>query len=327
MKQVPLAPTVYHDIPVESKTMQSTNTIFLVRPSSFSFNTKTSISNTFQAPLSESKETIQQKVLSEFDEFANTLTAKGIQVHVFDDTEFPEKPDAIFPNNWISFHPDGTLILYPMLAPNRRPEKREDIVTFFKNNYSVQTLLDLTHYEKDNSFLEGTGSIVFDHVHKIAYATLSPRTHKALFLSVCDYLHYQPVCFHAFDKSEIPIYHTNVMMCIAKHFAVICLDSIADKSDRAMLVNQLKDSGHQIIDISFEQMNQFACNMLSLQTINDKEILVLSQSAFDSLNGTQKKEIEQFVELLPMSIPTIETIGGGSARCMIAEVFLQAKEK
>ena len=322
-----IAQRVYHNMPVESTTMQSTNTIFLIKPSSFTFNSETSISNTFQAPLPESKETIQQKVLAEFDAFANTLTANGIQVHIFDDTLFPNKPDAIFPNNWISFHQDGTVILYPMLAENRRPERREEIVTFFKNNYSVQSLLDLTHYENDNSFLEGTGSIVFDHVHKIAYAALSPRTHKALFLTVCDYLHYQPVCFHAFDKSGIPIYHTNVMMCIAKHFAVICLDSITDKSDRTILVDQLKDTGHQIIDISFEQVNHFAGNMLSLQTNNDKEILVLSQSAFDSLSGTQKKEIEQFVELLSISIPTIETIGGGSARCMISEVFLQPKEK
>ncbi len=324
---MPLASTVYYDMPVESKTIQSTNTIFLVKPSSFTFNTETSISNTFQAPLSESKETIQRKVLAEFDAFANTLTAKGVQVHVFDDTVLPEKPDAIFSNNWISFHPDGTLILYPMLAPNRRHERREDIVAFFKNNYSVHRLLDLSHFEKDNKFLEGTGSIVFDHIHKIAYAALSPRTHKALFLTVCDYLHYKPVCFHAFDKSKIPIYHTNVIMCIAKHFAVICLDSITDKSEKAILVKQLKDTGLQIIDISFEQMNHFAGNMLSLQTNNDKEILVLSLSAFDSLSGIQKKEIEKYVELLPISIPTIETIGGGSARCMIAEVFLQVKEK
>ncbi len=321
------AQTVYHKMPVESKTMQSTNTIFLVRPSSFSFKTETSISNTFQDPLSASKETIQQKVLAEFDAFTNKLTAKGIQVHIFDDTLFPNKPDAIFPNNWISFHQDGTVILYPMLAHNRRPERREEIVTFFKNNYSVQSLLDLTQYEKDNLFLEGTGSIVFDHIHKIAYAALSPRTHKELFLTVCDYLHYKPVSFHAFDNSGIPIYHTNVMMCITKNFAVICLDSIPDNIERAMLVNQLKNTGNEIVKISYEQMNQFAGNMLALQTNDNKEILVLSQSAFDSLNSTQKKEIEKYVALLPMSIPTIETIGGGSARCMIAEVFLQAKEK
>ena len=285
-----IAQRVYHNMPVESTTMQSTNTIFLIKPSSFTFNSETSISNTFQAPLSESKETIQQKVLAEFDAFANKLTAKGIQVHVFNDTVFPEKPDAIFPNNWISFHQDGTLILYPMLAHNRRHERREDILAFFKNNFSIKRLLDLTQYEKDNLFLEGTGSIVFDHIHKIAYAALSPRTHKALFLTVCDYLNYKPVCFHAFDENGIPIYHTNVMMCITKHFAVICLDSIADKSEKAMLVNQLKNTDLHIINISPEQMNHFAGNMLSLQTNNDKKILVLSQCAFDSLSGTQKKD-------------------------------------
>lgn len=311
----------------ENKPMQSTNTIFLVRPSTFAFNKETFISNKFQFEIVESKESIQQKVLAEFDAFANTLSARGIQVHVFEDTIFPEKPDAIFPNNWVSFHEDGTMILYPMLALNRRLERREDIQTFFKNNFIIHRLLDLTMYEKDNRFLEGTGSIVFDHIHQVAYAAVSPRTDKDLFLLVCDYLHYKPICFHAFDKSEIAIYHTNVMMCIGKFFAVICLECIADKTERALLVNQLKFTGHQLIDISFEQMYHFAGNMLCLQTNENKEILVLSQSACDELTEIQKKEIEKHVELLPLSIPTIETIGGGSARCMIAEIFLQPKEK
>lgn len=303
--------------------MQSTNKIFLVRPSIFAFNTETSISNTFQIQLLESKEAIQQKVLAEFDAFANTLTSKGIQVYVFDDTILPEKPDAVFPNNWISFHENGSVILYPMLAHNRRHERREDILEFLKRNFIINNLLDLTIYEKENRFLEGTGSIVFDHIHKVAYAGLSPRTDKQLFLFVCDYLHYKPVCFHSFDKGGKAIYHTNVMMCIGEHFAVICLDSISNKNEKALVVNQLKETGHQIVEITFEQMNHFAGNMLSLQTNESKEILVLSQSAFDSLTYMQKMEIEQFVELTPLTITTIETIGGGSARCMIAEIFLQ----
>ena len=305
--------------------MQSTNKIFLVRPSIFAFNTETSISNTFQIQLPESKEIIQQKVLSEFDAFATSLIAKGVQVHVFDDTLFPEKPDAVFPNNWISFHEDGSVILYPMLAQNRRHERREDILEFFKKNYTIHNLLDLSIYEKEDRFLEGTGSIVFDHVHKIAYAGLSPRTDKELFLSVCNYLHYKPVCFHALDKNGKAIYHTNVMMCMGEHFSVICLDSISNKDEKALVVNQLKDTGHQIVDITYEQMNHFAGNMLSLQTNENKEILVLSQTAFECLTDRQKMEIGQYIELVPLTIKTIETIGGGSARCMMAEIFLQPK--
>ncbi len=302
--------------------MQTTKNILLVRPSNFIFNSETAASNAFQNDVNESEEATKQKALQEFEQFAATLKSKGVNVHVFDDTQYPEKPDAIFPNNWVTFHSDGTVILYPMFAPNRRHERRQDIIDSIKRNFIITNVLDLSKYEKDNRFLEGTGSIVFDRENKIAYACLSPRTDKELFVRVCDYLHCKPVYFHSHDKNGKEIYHTNVMMCIAEKFSVICLDSITDKKERELVSQSLKDTAHQIIDISFEQMNNFAGNMLALQTNSNKNILALSQSAFDGLTTLQKSEIEKYCELVPLSIKTIETIGGGSARCMIAELFL-----
>ena len=302
--------------------MQIAKNILLVRPSNFVFNSETAVSNAFQKEVKESEEAIKQKVLKEFEKFVITLKSKGVNVFVFDDTQYPEKPDAVFPNNWASFHSDGTVILYPMFAPNRRHERRQDIIDSLKKNFKITHTLDLSAYESENRYLEGTGSIVFDRQNKIAYACLSPRTDKELFNEVCDYLHYKPVCFRAHDKDGKEIYHTNVMMCIGEKFSVICLDSISDKQERELVFESLTNAGHQIIDITFEQMNNFAGNMLAIQTNDNKSILVLSQSSFDSLTTAQKNKIEKYCELVPLSIKTIETIGGGSARCMIAELFL-----
>ena len=307
--------------------MQTTKNILLIRPSNFVFNSETEASNAFQIKVSESEDVIKQKAFAEFEAFASTLKSKGVNVFVFDDTQLPAKPDAIFPNNWVTFHSDGTVILYPMFAHNRRHERRQDIIESLRKNFKVTNVVDLSKYEKENRFLEGTGSIVFDHDSKIAYACLSPRTDKELFIRVCDYLHYKPVYFHSHDKSGKEIYHTNVMMCIGETFAAICLDSITDKQERENVSQSITDTGHQIIDITFEQMNHFAGNMLSIQTNNNKNILALSQSSFDSLTINQRQEIEKFCELVPLSIKTIETIGGGSARCMIAEVFLKPTEQ
>lgn len=304
--------------------MQTTKNILLIRPSNFVFNSETAFSNAFQNEVKESEETIKQKVFMEFEEFATTLKSKGANVFVFDDTNYPEKPDAVFPNNWVSFHSDGTVILYPMFAHNRRNERRKDIIDSLKKNFKVTNILDLSTYEKENRFLEGTGSIVLDRQNKIAYACLSPRTDKELFDKVCDYLHYKPICFHAHDKGGKEIYHTNVMMCIGEKFSVICLDSISDKKERELVFESLANTGHQVIDITFEQTNNFAGNMLAIQISDNKNILALSQSSFDSLTTNQKNELEKYGELVPLSIKTIETIGGGSARCMIAEVFLPA---
>ncbi len=305
--------------------MQTTNNILLIRPSCFVFNTETAASNAFQIKPNESDDVVKKFALTEFERFAETLKNKGVNVFIFDDTEFPQKPDAIFPNNWITFHPDGNVILYPMYARNRRCERRQDIIDALRIKFEITSITDLSVYEKDSKFLEGTGSIVFDHNSKVAYACLSARTDKELFITVCSLLNYKPVFFRADDKFGKEIYHTNVMMCIGNKFAVVCLDSISDKMEKEFVSHSLINSGHQIIEISFEQMNSFAGNMLELNTNQNKNILVLSQTAFDILESKQKTEIEKFCELVPVSINTIETIGGGSARCMIAEIFLKPK--
>lgn len=305
--------------------MQSTKNILLIRPSSFVFNPETAASNAFQIKPSDSEDLVKQKVFAEFEAFVSTLQLKGVNVFVFNDTHYPIKPDAIFPNNWVTFHPDGTVILYPMFAPNRRYERRQDIIDLLKKNFNINHVLDLSKYEKEQRFLEGTGSMVFDHNNKIAYACLSPRTDKNLLLSVCDYLQYKPIYFYAHDPDGKEIYHTNVMMCIGEKFAVICLNSITDKQEREKVSQLLSNTGHQIIDITFKQMNNFAGNMLAIQTNNNQSILALSQSSFDSLTPNQRQEIEKFCDLVPLSIYTIETIGGGSARCMISEIFLKSK--
>lgn len=294
-----------------------------MRPSGFVFNEQTATSNAFQIKPSEAQEIISQKVQREFEQFVHTLKSNGINALVFDDTPEPIKPDAIFPNNWVTFHEDGTVILYPMCTPNRQHERRLDIIETLKQQFSVNAVLDLSAYEKEGKFLEGTGSIVFDHVNKMAYACLSPRTDKWLFEKVCAHLGYQAISFFAHDQNGTEIYHTNVMMCIGNGFAVVCLESISDKTERDNLLQQLSNTQHQIVDIGFEQMNQFSGNMLEVKTTKNTSLLVMSQSTFNALSKKQKEQLQRYCELLPMSIPTIETIGGGSARCMMAEVFLE----
>lgn len=302
--------------------MQTTSNILLVRPASFGFNHQTSESNAFQHSINESHAAIQQKVNEEFNGFVATLQAKGLNVIVADDTKNPIKPDAIFPNNWTSFHADGTVVLYPMFAPNRRLERRLDIIETLKKQFKVTAIIDLAVYESDYKFLEGTGSIVFDHDNKIAYACLSPRTHQELLLQLCHYINYTPHYFFAYDENGKEIYHTNVMMCIGEKFAVICLQSITSINERHAVLTSLTKTGHEIIDISLEQMNHFAGNMLALQSGTGERLLALSQSAYDSLTLQQKEQLAKYCEFIPLPITTIETIGGGSARCMIAELFL-----
>lgn len=305
--------------------MQTTKNILLVRPSNFIFNTQTAESNAFQNTVHQDIETTRLKVFNEFEEFARKLKSKNVNVLVFDDTPTPAKPDAVFPNNWITFHPDGKVILYPMLAKNRRHEKRQDIIESLEKQFEITDIIDLSKYEQENKFLEGTGSVVFDHEHKIAYACLSPRTDKELFLKVAHDLQYKPIYFHARDEMGVEIYHTNVMMSVGEKFAVIYMDGISDEKEKELVYASLTQTGHEVIEISSKQMNHFAGNMLSIQTNDKKNILVLSQSAFESLTDAQKNTLKKYCELFPLSIDTIETIGGGSARCMIAEVFLKPK--
>jgi len=311
-----------------SAQQQSTNSILMVRPANFGVNIQTSETNYFQKELKgTTPEQLRNLALQEFDLMAETLKAKGVDVNVINDTQLPVKPDAVFPNNWVSFHPDGKVILYPMLTPNRLAEIRTDIIDSLKTKFEIAETIDFSKEHYNKKYLEGTGSIIFDHVNKVAYACLSPRTDKDLFIKVSDYLGYKPVYFHSYDKDNKAIYHTNVMMCIGSRFAVVCLSSVTDEKEKKQLVESLTKSGHEIVDITFEQLNNFAGNMLELKTKNGKTILAMSQSAYNSLDSSQKTALEKFTEIVPLSIKTIETIGGGSVRCMIAEVYSKSIKK
>ncbi len=303
--------------------MQAAQNILLIRPQNFRYNVETAASNEFQNEAdSESENSIKQLALAEFDRFAETLRSKGVNVLVFEDTNEPAKPDAVFPNNWVSFHADGTVILYPMCAESRRNERRTDIIEKLGKDFQIEKIIDLSHFENEDRFLEGTGSIVFDHVNKNAYACLSPRTDEKIFTETSQTLGYTPISFQAVDAKGRAIYHTNVMMCIGVGFAVICLESIENSEEKAQVVKALEEGGLEIVDINFDQMNRFAGNMLAVSGTNGKTFLVLSQSAFDALRQEQIAVLEKYCELLPIPIPTIETIGGGSARCIMAEIFL-----
>lgn len=305
---------------------QYTSNIMMVRPASFQFNFETAVSNAFQKTLDGlSDEEIKQKAIEEFDNYVIKLKANNIIVNVFQDTIAPAKPDAIFPNNWISMHENGRVFLYPMNTENRRLEIRPEIIDELKSTYIINDVVDLTSSINDNKFLEGTGSIIFDHLHKIAYACLSPRTDKDLFVQYCNIIGYEPICFISTDKHNNLVYHTNVMLTIGDKFAVICMSSIKDINEQNFVRNKLESTEHEIIDITFEQMNAFAGNMLQVINKEEKTFLVMSETAFNSLTDMQKAQIEKHTNILSVAIPTIETIGGGSARCMLAEIFLKEK--
>ena len=303
-----------------------TSSILLIRPTNFGFNKETASSNSFQKSSNDNNLTDVSKIaLAEFNHFADTLAQHGIVTIIIDDTPLPIKPDAVFPNNWISTHSDGTIVLYPMFAPNRRMERRADIVAHLKDNYVVTRIIDWSHYENQGIFLEGTGSIVFDHKHKTAFACSSPRTNKELFLKLCEMLHYTPVYFKAVDAQLNEIYHCNVVMNIGEHSAIVCFDCIPSPQEKALVIDVLKKNKLEIIPITIDQMMQFAGNMLSVQNHQKESFLVMSQTAFQSLSIKQKQEINRYAQCLPIDIPTIESIGGGSARCMMAEIFLPEK--
>jgi len=305
--------------------VQSTRNVLLIRSQNFGYNLETAESNKFQNHTAdEDARAIKELALMEFDQFAEDMHSKGINIRVVEDTDFPQKPDAVFPNNWVSFHGDGTIILYPMCAENRRSERRMDIIESLKSEFRIEKIVDLSLFENEGRFLEGTGSLVFDHANKTAYACISPRTDAELFANISQTLGYQPISFHAVDANGRAIYHTNVMMCVGPGFAVVCLKSIKDESEKTTVIETLKKGGLEIVDILFEQMNRFAGNMLSVSGENGKTFLVLSTNALGSFTNEQKATLEKYCELLPVSIPTIETHGGGGARCMIAEVFLPA---
>jgi hypothetical protein len=298
----------------------------MIRPARFGYNPETQGTNAFQAELRLDAGDIQGLAAVEFDGVVETLQNAGVNVLLFDDTPEPEKPDAVFPNNWVSFHDNGTVVLYPMFAEARRNERRMDILEILSREFQVNEVIDLSGYETGKCFLEGTGSIVFDHPHCLAYACLSARTDEALLNDLCERLDYHAVVFSSIDREHRPIYHTNVMMCIADRFSAICMESIADKQERQTVFDSLTRTGHEVINISFEQMYKFAGNMLAVRTQDGRDMLAMSDRAFKSLTALQVRAIEKYCEIIPVGIPTIETVGGGSARCMMAEVFLPRKQ-
>lgn len=296
----------------------------MVRPSNFAFNEETAANNAFQSRENhENAALVHKKALSEFDEFVRRLRSAGINVIVGKDSATPVKPDAVFPNNWVSFHQEGLVITYPMFAPSRRRERRRQIIDLvLKGGYYAERRVNLEFNEKRNRFLEGTGSIVFDHEHQLAYACLSPRTDASLLEDLCREIDYEPVIFQAVDGHGQDIYHTNVMMAMGDRFIIICLDSVPRAEERAMLEKRFSQTGKTVIEISREQMNAFAGNMLQVQNEDGKTFLIMSEQAYQSLNPEQIALIEQFTSILYSPLYTIEKYGGGSARCMIAEIFL-----
>jgi hypothetical protein len=293
----------------------------MIRPVNFGFNEQTAGSNAFQNRNAEQQQ-VQDKALKEFDGFVNILGDNGVEVIVIDDTTEPHTPDSIFPNNWVSFHSDGTVFLYPMMAENRRLERREDIIMQLEDEFKVKHVIDLSRYEHEHKFLEGTGSMVLDRENKIAYACLSPRTDMEVLEQFCAESGYQPVLFRAVDQNVMDIYHTNVLMCVGSSFVVVCLDSISDEAEKKKVIDSIASSKKQLIPISFDQMNHFAGNMLEVQNKLGESLLVMSKSAWDSLNYEQKEILSAFSKPVYADISTIESNGGGSARCMMAEVHL-----
>ena len=293
----------------------------MIRPVNFGFNEQTAGSNAFQNRNAEQRE-VQDRALKEFDNLVSILQENGVEVIVIDDTHEPHTPDSIFPNNWVSFHQDGTVFLYPMMAENRRLERREDIIMGLEDEFKVKHVIDLSRFEHENKFLEGTGSMVLDRENKIAYACLSPRTNKEVLDLFCSESGYKAILFHAIDENGMDIYHTNVLMCVGNSFVVICLDSIKDPQEKENVISALKSTRKQIVPISFTQMNQFAGNMLELNNQSGESLVVMSKSAWESLNYEQRTTLNTFSKPVYADISTIENNGGGSARCMIAEVHL-----
>ncbi|WP_299128840.1 citrulline utilization hydrolase CtlX [uncultured Winogradskyella sp.] len=305
---------------------QTTDTILMIRPVSFRMNEQTAVNNYFQEAIDLKNTEINTKAQLEFDAFVDKLRAVGINVIVLEDDLIQDTPDSIFPNNWVSFHNNGDVAKYPMFAENRRRERRDEVfIRLEEEGFKIENIIDYTSAELEGVYLEGTGSIIMDRVNRKAYCALSARADEALFIEFCEDFEYTPVIFTAnqtVDGKRLPIYHTNVMMCLAENFAVICLDAIDDKKERKNVVKHLKQDGKAIISISEQQMHQFAGNMLQLRGTNSQRYLVMSESAHKSLTQDQINRIEEYCSILSSSLETIETCGGGSARCMMAEVFL-----
>ncbi|MBC7947993.1 MAG: amidinotransferase [Chitinophagaceae bacterium] len=300
--------------------MQTTSHLLMIRPVNFGFNAETAVNNAFQ--VNSEQGNTQTVALQEFDDFVSVLRENGVDVTVVDDTPSPHTPDSIFPNNWISFHHDGSVLLYPMYAVNRRAERKQHVMDAIETKFTIRKKVDLSHYEKENIFLEGTGSMVLDRDNKITYACLSPRTHEKALIDFSRQMGYTPVLFHAVDGNGKAIYHTNVMMAVGDKYVVICLASIPDRGENEKVRKIISGSGKELVNITVDQMNHFAGNMLQVENKNGGKLLVMSTQAFNSLTNDQKQKLESYNKIIHSSLTTIESNGGGSARCMMAEVHL-----
>jgi len=303
--------------------IQAPNTIVMIRPWKFFSNPQTACDNAFQRENADSIENISLKARDEFDTAIDTLKQHGINVHVFDDYGEKETPDSVFPNNWFSTHSGGHIALYPMHTPNRRRERRSDIIEMLKSEYRVQDVIDFSGLEWDNLFLEGTGAMVLDNINRVAYTAKSNRSNEVILERFCSIFKYEPMAFDTADANGNSIYHTNVIMCIASNYALICLDMIVDEKRRIAVKNRLEESGLEVIELSFEQIDNFAGNAIEL-TGNKKNFLVMSKRAKDALHVEQIKKIEKKSEILALNVPTIE-LAGGSIRCMIAGIHLSPR--
>lgn len=305
---------------------QSAPALLMIRPANFGYNYETAESNAFQIADNRDEKEIADLAKHEFDQVIKLFETHHIKVLVFEDTSEPKKTDAVFPNNWISLHQQGELFIYPMLSPNRRLEKRREVIEFLdEHGYDIRHVFNLSGYEDSQQFLEGTGSIIFDYVNMVAYANRSARTSEHIFLEVCKELGYEPIIFDAYDRNGKEIYHTNVLMCIGSEFVIICAEAVP-LDQRKMLYEQFERSGHEIIKINFDQMEAFAGNMMELQSTEGKRYLAMSYTAYNSLENDQVKRIQKHADILHADIPTIEKYGGGSLRCMMTGIFLPNKK-
>ncbi len=306
---------------------QLTSNLLMIEPVAFRFNEETAKNNFYQKHLDTiSADEVKVKALAEFNDFVNKLRNHGVNVHVFKDTIKPDTPDSIFPNNWVSFHQDGRIALYPMCAENRRLERRTDILETLRNDFEISSIVDFSHYELEDLFMEGTGSMILDRETKICYAAISIRTDENIANEFCDEFGYELVSFTAnqtHNGERLAIYHTNVMMCVADKYAIVCMDTIDNIDERNKVTQSLISSGKEVIEITEAQKGMFAGNML--QVMGHEPLLVMSSSAYNSLTTQQIEKIQAYNPILHSSLDTIEACGGGSARCMMAEVFLPSR--
>jgi hypothetical protein len=307
--------------------MPIASTILMIRPAAFGYNIQTAANNYFQSSNTGLDQNILQgKAIDEFDQMVSVLLENAIDVRIIEDTKEPAKPDAIFPNNWISTSPEGIIFIYPMYAPNRRTEKRGDIIDQLVKDFIVKDVQDWSEYEVDGRFLEGTGSLVIDHENKMIYAAVSERTNMSVLEKYAANNQFQAIVFLSTDKDGKPVYHTNVVMTLGEKFCILCEESIEEEWELIAVRQLLESTGHAIIPITRDQMHAFAGNMMQVKNKTGEHFLVLSQTAMNALRKEQKQMLEAFVKLLPISVPTIERVEGGSVRCMMAEIFLEKRQ-